>query len=357
MKGSDFRLPEFVYEIERSMPKSKFLRHFRKNFSNWSRPLRHALTLPVLNSFQKSAQWMPYGMGLWLGKWLGWLVWKCRIRQRGIAERQLLETGVAKMPSEAKAISRALFMDLGMNLFEWMHSMQWDLETLSSHVDVEGVAGVMDAAAFGRGVIFTPLHMGLWEVMMRMTYAHTKLDLTAVLAETSNPKLTQWLCHSRQCKEGFKLLLAQSAMMGLIRSLRKGGGIALLNDQDTTRGRGIFVEFFGRPAYTPIGPAFFSIRTGAPLIVASNRRDPQDPRRHKMRFEPPIFPQRDFLDDPTLTSERKAELEELEIARLTQICASMQEAIIRQDPASWVWFHRRWRHQPGKRIRIRSAGG
>jgi KDO2-lipid IV(A) lauroyltransferase len=128
----------------------------------------------------------------------------------------------------------------------------------------------------------------------------------------------------------------------MVRHLRSGGVLAMIADQDSTRSRGIFVDFFGRPAYTPAGPAYLARRTGIPMLPLVIVREPDDPRLHKILIDEPIRP------DPQLD-------EETDVQRMTQAYTRVMEGWIRQYPSQWVWVHDRWRHQPGQKIAIRSA--
>jgi KDO2-lipid IV(A) lauroyltransferase len=61
--------------------------------------------------------------------------------------------------------------------------------------------------------------------------------------------------------------------------------VAILMDQNTIKG-GEFVPFFGRLASTVTGPAVFSVRTGATVLVGFAVRQPDD--THTGHVLPPI---------------------------------------------------------------------
>ena len=110
-------------------------------------------------------------------------------------------------------------------------------------------------------------------------------------------------------------------------ALGRGRIVALLIDQDT-RGAGVFVPFFGRPARTPPGPAVLALRARAPVLTVFIRRRPDG--GHAIAFaRVPVPPRRGRDTVVALT------------ARLTAAI----EAHIRTAPAEWVWWHRRWRRE------------
>ena len=51
----------------------------------------------------------------------------------------------------------------------------------------------------------------------------------------------------------------------LIKVLKSGGSVALLIDQDT-KVKSSFVNFFGKPAATPVGATVLAMKTGAAII-------------------------------------------------------------------------------------------
>lgn len=162
---------------------------------------------------------------------------------------------------------------------------------------------------------------------------------TIAMTGQRNAALNAWIARTREIG-GNRLVFEREAMLGLVRTLRRGKPIALLSDQDSNRWPGVFVPFFGRPAWTPEGPARLALRCGAPLMIMTMERSATDPWRHTLHVEEPIWP--DPANEP-----------EAEIQRLTALCTARLEACIRRAPAQWVWLHDRWHHQPGRKIKRR----
>lgn len=296
-----------------------------------------------MESWRIAAQLLPHGLNLFLGRWFGRLFWLFSSHTRRRAERQLLEAGVVPDKPAARQGARKVFESLGMVAMEWFHSNKWDRERLCRQVRMEGREVIDNLQAKGRGIIFISAHMGNWELLLRAFEAHTGKTMAVVMAERRNPELTRWLIRLREAG-GSKLIPAHSANIGMVRHVRKGGFLGLIADQDSTRARGVFVDFFHKPAYTPAGPAHLAHRLGAPIVPLGIIREPHDPKRHLIHFGNPIEP------DPQMN-------EETDILRITQTYTRVLEDWIRQHPTQWAWVHNRWNHRPGDKIRIRSAGG
>jgi KDO2-lipid IV(A) lauroyltransferase len=110
----------------------------------------------------------------------------------------------------------------------------------------------------------------------------------------------------------------------MLHALRRRGGLAILIDQDT-RVEGVWVPFFGRPAFTPVGAARLALKRDVAVVPVFDERLADG--THRAHFEPP-------LDLPA---------DEVEA---TAMMTRAIEAQIRRVPEQWVWMHRRWRRQP-----------
>ncbi len=98
----------------------------------------------------------------------------------------------------------------------------------------------------------------------------------------------------------------------------------MLIDQDT-QVEGVWVPFFGRPAFTPVGAAKISLKQKAAVFPAFIER--VEGRSHRAT----IHPEMTLPEDAT----------EATAAMTLEI-----EQQIRRVPEQWVWIHRRWKRQP-----------
>ena len=114
-------------------------------------------------------------------------------------------------------------------------------------------------------------------------------------------------------------------MSDALKVLRAGGTLGILADQKMSDG--IEARFFGRPAMTAAGPAQLALRTGCPLVPSRIERI--GPARFRMTCYAPLTLPR---DGPPKAA----------IAALTQQLNDIFEDWIRQQPADWLWLHRRW---------------
>jgi KDO2-lipid IV(A) lauroyltransferase len=101
--------------------------------------------------------------------------------------------------------------------------------------------------------------------------------------------------------------------------------VYLIADEAKKRG-GIKVPFFGRDAHTAVGPASFSLKTGAPIV-------PIFVAKQNGRFVVEIGP---VLDGPPDRCEDA-------VRDLTCRANKCIEDYIRKYPEQWVWIQNRWK--------------
>jgi KDO2-lipid IV(A) lauroyltransferase len=116
----------------------------------------------------------------------------------------------------------------------------------------------------------------------------------------------------------------EGAARQLLTTLRRGGALGMLIDQDT-KVEGVWVPFFGRLAFTPSGAAKIALRQRTAVIPTFIERLPDG--RHRATFHPSL----DLPDDLT---------------EATALMTGKIEEQVRRRPEQWVWMHRRWRRQP-----------
>jgi KDO2-lipid IV(A) lauroyltransferase len=123
----------------------------------------------------------------------------------------------------------------------------------------------------------------------------------------------------------------RGAVAAALEELRRGESIALLLDENAGY-RGIFVDFFGRPASTSRTAALLALRTGAPIIVGAALRQVGSTQ---LRFELAQIEPISEGSDP--------------VRALTQSIVNALEDWIRSNPTQWRWMHWRWKTRPGGR--------
>jgi KDO2-lipid IV(A) lauroyltransferase len=212
-----------------------------------------------------------------------------------------------------------------MNFAEDLHLLSRGCDDVAGYVEVEGWERVEALRAAGRGVLIVTGHCGNWELLAAVINCRG-LGMRVVARALDEPELQQLLAGLRR-RFGSETIERgrPGAARELLRGLREGA-LGMLIDQDT-RVEGVWVPFFGRPAYTPVGAAKVALRPEVAAVPAFIER--REDGSHRARF-----------------------LEPLELTQdVTEATAAMTRVIeeqVRRRPEQWVWMHRRWRRQPVK---------
>ncbi|MDR3322934.1 MAG: lysophospholipid acyltransferase family protein [Zoogloeaceae bacterium] len=256
-----------------------------------------------------------------LGAAAGWGAYLLSPRYRRHLHMNLAQAGF----SSDVALRRAAVAEAGKQALEvariWMRSQA---AANAQVVEVEGWAAVEAAQAAGRGILFLTPHLGCFEIAAQYYAAFG--DITVLYRPPKRETLRRMILAGRQ-RERLRLAPADlSGVRSLIRALKKGEAVGMLPDQAPKAGEGVWLDFFGRPAYTMTLAARLS-ETGATVLMAWGERLP-DGRGYRLHFHPP---------DTVLAGDTRARAEEIN----REI-----EALIRQCPAQYLWGYNRYKGVP-----------
>lgn len=224
-------------------------------------------------------------------------------------------------------MAREVFINAGKNLADLMRMPRMNRADIDGLIRIKGQHHVDQAMARGRGLIAVTGHIGNWE-LLAIWFAIKGYPVNVVARRVYDPRLDRILNELRK-NANVKGISRETGAKEMIRVLRRGETLGVLMDQDT-KVRGVFVPFFGRAAYTPVGPVVLAMRTGAAVVPMAIHRQKDET----------------YL----ITVERPLELvftgnDEEDILTNTTVCTEALERFIRMDPAQWVWMHDRWRRK------------
>jgi KDO2-lipid IV(A) lauroyltransferase len=200
----------------------------------------------------------------------------------------------------------------------------WSNQKILDSVTATNENLLKDPVAAGTGVIVALPHSGNWD-HAGAYFCAQGIPLVSVAERVKPEKLFQKFLTYRQAMGMEILALDSNTLPTLSNRLNEGKLIALVADRDFSK-NGVEVDFFGKKAKMPIGPALLSLRTGAPLVTAQVSYNPNGI-------------QIDFLGP--LTPRIRGSLEE-RAKDLVQQCADNFEKGISKNPADWHMLQRIW---------------
>lgn len=257
------------------------------------------------------------------GRLLGRLAWRFGRRDRRRAVEHLAQAFPERSGGERRRLARDAFLHQGMNLAENLHLLSRSCEDVERYVEVDGWERVAELRAAGRGILIITGHCGNWELLAAAINCRG-LGMRVVARALDEPELQAMVAGLRR-RFGSETIERgrPGAARELLRALREGA-LGMLIDQDT-RVEGVWVPFFGRAAYTPVGAAKVALRPEVMAVPAFIER--WEDGSHLARFLEPL------------------ELPE-DLVEATALMTLAIEEQVRRRPEQWVWMHRRWRRQP-----------
>jgi len=261
------------------------------------------------------------------GAALGWVAYLAPGRYRRRLRDNLRHSGVARDEREYRTLLRASVGETGRAVAEtlalWLRPVP-DVLRL-----VRGCSGwehVEAARARGKGIVFVSPHLGAFEL------ANLWLSARIPLTFMYSPPRARWLEPLMMAgRERGGAVGASASVAGvkrLLRSLRANGAVGILPDQVPGKGEGVWVDFFGRPAYTMTLIARLLAATEASAIMVCVRRLPFG-RGYEMNLY-------DF--DPGPRDDAAAVTGRLNLA---------VERLIRTCPAQYLWSYNRYKVPAG----------
>lgn len=240
--------------------------------------------------------------------------------------------GSQKSSKEIYRMAREVFLNLGRNMADTFRLQQINSENIDKYVKAEGLENLEKALRKGKGVIAITGHIGNWELLG--SYLAMKGFVTNVVgAPVYDPRLDDLVVKNR-IHAGMKYISREpvtSATKEVLGALRRNEVIGLLIDHDTNHVANVFIDFFGRKANTPVGPAVLAMKTGAavvPMVIHS-----LEDGTHLVQVEKELV--LNFSGDG-----------DKDRIYNTQLCSDAIERFIRRYPTHWVWMHERWKRQP-----------
>jgi len=258
-----------------------------------------------------------------------WAVVMPRHRQRAIANLSAAFGKVYPMSRISRLAdlcleSVTMFAVEAICLPRLMNAFTW-----SRYIELVNFDDALRLIVSGKGVIFVTGHYGSFEVMGHLLAA-LGFDMTAVMRPLDNVYLNRFMVASRRT-HGLTLLDKKGAMISAEGLLADGALLAFIGDQDAGR-KGIFVDFFGRPASTYKSIALLAMATGSPIVVAYARR-----RGNVARYEVGL---------PRIIYRHEWEQQTDPLRWITQEYSSAIESFVREAPEQYLWIHRRWKSRP-----------
>jgi KDO2-lipid IV(A) lauroyltransferase len=269
---------------------------------------------------------LPLGTLAALGEGLGKLLWKLAGSRRRIALRNLALCFPAKTEAERDALAREHFAWLGRSMLE--RGLLWfaSAERLQSMMRIEGDIE-LNALAERPLMWLLPHFVGLeWTAPALMLYQ--KRPAVDVYQRQSNPVFDARLLAGRGRFGTSAFVDRQDGIRPVMRYIKQGYGFLNAPDMDFGPKDSAFIPFFGVPALTLLAPSKMA-RTMNMVVQPLTVTMLPGAQGYVVRAFPPLenYPTGDVEADARTFN-------------------AWLEARILENPAQYLWVHKRFKHQP-----------
>ena len=261
--------------------------------------------------------------------------------------------GLVQVP----ALARAMYASLGTAVFEFLwiagrrtaplgaiFLSERTRVALREHGRTLGASQVPGAARRSvmptRGMVIATAHTGNWD-FVACALAREHVHLSVVTKRLSLSWLDRFW-QERRSSFDVEIIHGEGAFGRAVDAIERGRVVGVMIDQVPDRRSAVArVDFLGAPAHGDTMAALLAARTGAPLVLALGRRmrDGRHAIDLPLRLDPPPRPSRRWIDDAT------------------RALNAALEVFVREEPAQWLWLHRRWKEVPLGRHKTRGAAG
>lgn len=269
----------------------------------------------------------PFSIKMNIGRKIGLIVYFLDKKHREIAKKNISESFEGIDDSKVKEIAKKCFEHLGRLFVEviFLKSLYKKIFTNSKIVNWNFL---QDVALKEKGYILVSGHFGNWEFVAYMQSV-LGYNLNMITRPLDNPHLENFFRKIRE-SYGNRVIYKRNAVREMVKTLKKGEGVAFVFDQNFGEDGAIFVPFFGRLAATTPALGKVASRLNVPILPVFSFEDGYG---YKVIYNEPIYP------DPSLNYDENA-------IKLTEKVTRLLENAIKEQPSSWFFMHNRWRTRP-----------
>jgi KDO2-lipid IV(A) lauroyltransferase len=290
------------------------------------RKIRHLIEYIFTVSVILLVRLVPYRLAISVGAFLGHVAYKIIGIRREVTLKNLRDSfGNRYSEEELQRIGLDAYRNFGRSVVEYALYDKLSLDGMKEIITEEGFEHFEEVRKKGKGAIWVTGHFGSWE-LAGAYLAQRGYPVDFLVGEQHNLRVDNLMNIQRQ-RMGIGIIKMGAAAKGILKSLKNNRFVAMLSDQDAGSD-GAIVDFFGRPASTPKGPAAFALKARSPLLTGFIIR------RGECRHHIVVYPPLDI--EPSGDKEK-------DIENLTQAYTSKLEEIVREHPEQWFWPHRRWK--------------
>ena len=264
-----------------------------------------------------------------LGSLLGYLVYYVSPSYAGKLRKHLTQSGLASGDVTLKQLIRRNIRETGKGALELLVAWGRNPEQVARLIrDCRGWEHVEAALSQQRGILFVTPHLGAYDIAGRYLSSRLPFPLTAMYRPPKQKWLEPLMNAGRARGNGKTAPATAQGVRQLFKTLRAGEAVIILPDQVPGEGGGVWVPFFGQPAYTMTLLSRMAESTNAAVLLFYGERLSWG-RGYRVHIK---------------------SLQGAFVGDLTQDAALLNrniEALIAEAPAQYLWSYNRYKVPAG----------
>ncbi len=280
---------------------------------------------PLMKAGSTLAAGLPRRLSYWLASVLSGLAYLVMPEKRRSA-RENVSRVIRKSPDsrDAGALARGMFRSYALYWADFFGLNGRTKGRVRDMVRLECMEHLKTALERGKGALLVTAHIGSWDMGGAALAAVGELPgLSAIVEPVTKGSSDDAVTTMRESR-GIKVIPVGKPL-GIGRALRRKEIVFVVAER-AIGSDGVEVEFFGEKAVFPRGAAYWSMKTGAPIVPAFCIRQPDG--SYVLHIEPAI-------------ESRSAE-SEFDIGAHTQRIAQVIEKYISRYPDQWCMLQPIW---------------
>ncbi len=231
-------------------------------------------------------------------------------------------------PANLKHLTRNVFRNFGIYLIEFFRMRKMVTpEFIKQRIRLHNIQYMNEVKAHHRGGIFLTAHLGNWELGGAVIASLGYKMMAVALPHKERP--VNDLFNQQREDKGITVVPISQAIRRCMETLKNNGLVALVGDRDFNL-HGELLNFLGKKAIIPRGPAVLSLRSGAPIIPVFLTRE-QD-GTFDLHICRPIYPPEDQIGHDNAEA----------MLNMIKQYLSVIESFIRKYPDQWLMFRKFW---------------
>ncbi|MFP4465519.1 MAG: lysophospholipid acyltransferase family protein [Candidatus Goldiibacteriota bacterium] len=228
------------------------------------------------------------------------------------------------------APSASLLKTVYKNYARYYFDLFQKKETILKNIDGSGFASykpeITSRLNAKQGVIIISMHAGNWDAGGPFLSSYFPGKINVVVEELS-PSFFRWFTETRN--EWGVNIIRSTDIKKMIKVLNNGELLVLAADRDLEK-NGYKMDFFGKKAYIPSGPAKLALMTNSLIIIGSMFRASENHLQYK-----PVFAEK------MLNVDKHAKNEENTLKLTRQMIYEM-EKLLKMHPEQWCMLQNIW---------------